>query len=329
MPLEAGACCSTCRVGEALWFLCGAAIDGLLGLAHAVASAKGAVALQPSMPDWAFGLMVAGGLWLCLWNSRPRLWGLVPAAIGALGAMLSPAPDLLITGDGKHLAIVGADRTPFILRDRAGDYVRSLVAEASGFDGDPLALDVAAVQRLLQGFLRGAAAQGFGASGGCSRLDPRRRSTGRAITRACAAADIVVSDRGLPRGCTPRWLKLDRYALATTGGVAIYLGRNPRVDTVADRVGGHPWAQFAPLGRAPHRKLASRRIDELEPPSAGKRENRLGDDSTGLGHRSRARLRGHRPGSPAAAPIGNRRDRPGARRRSSRWSSPNRSGRNR
>ena len=179
MPVEAGALLlDLIGWGQPLWFLCGAAIDGLLGLAHAVASAKGAVALHAVdaglvvRPDGRRRAMAVPV------ELAAAIVGLVPAAIGALGAILSPAPDLLITGDGKHLAIVGADRTPFILRDRAGDYVRALVAEASGFDGDPLALDCAAVQRLLQGFLCGAAAQGFGASGGCSRLAPRRRSTG-------------------------------------------------------------------------------------------------------------------------------------------------------
>ena len=66
------------------------------------------------------------------------------------------------------------------------------------------------------------------------------------LTRACAAADIAVSDRRLPRGCKPRWLKLDAAALRRTGGMAIYLGDHPRVDTVADRVGSHPWAEVGP-----------------------------------------------------------------------------------
>ena len=65
------------------------------------------------------------------------------------------------------------------------------------------------------------------------------------MIRACADADIAVSDRWLPRGCTPRWLKLDRPALARTGGVAIYLGARPRVETVADSRGDHPWASNA------------------------------------------------------------------------------------
>jgi competence protein ComEC len=62
-----------------------------------------------------------------------------------------------------------------------------------------------------------------------------------ALTRACAEADIVVAERRLPRGCTPRWLKLDRDGLARTGGVAVYLTTPPRVETVASRVRSHPW----------------------------------------------------------------------------------------
>ena len=41
----------------------------------------------------------------------------------------------------------------------------------------------------------------------------------------------------------PRWLKLDRKALEATGGMAIYLGAEPRAVTVAERVGQHPWRE--------------------------------------------------------------------------------------
>jgi competence protein ComEC len=242
MPLEAGALLlDVVGWGKPLWLLCGAAIDFLLALAHAVASAKGAVALLPSMPGWAFGLMIAGGLWLCLWNSKARLLGAAPFLVGAMGAAFSPAPDLLVTGDGRHLAVVGDRGVPLLLRERAGDYVRDLIAEASGFDGDPATLGSRAYSACSNdacvALLREDSAQW--------RLLATRSSTRidwTTITRACAEADIVVSDRRLPRGCTPRWLKLDRATLARTGGVAIYLGSRPRIDSVAHRVGAHPWA---------------------------------------------------------------------------------------
>jgi competence protein ComEC len=243
MPAEAAALAfDALGWGGPFWWLCGAAIDALLRLAHAVASASGAVALMPSMPGWAFGLMVAGGIWMCLWNSRLRLLGLAPVAIGATAAALSPAPDLLVTGDGMHVAVVDGG-TPFLLRERAGDYVRALMAEAAGFDGDPEDLG----SRPFSACSDDACVAVVRKDGREWRLlatRSRNRIDWAPLTRACAAADIVVSDRRLPRGCAPRWLKLDPPALRHTGGIAVYLGNRPRLDTVADRVGAHPWADF-------------------------------------------------------------------------------------
>jgi competence protein ComEC len=111
MPLEAAALFLEWAAGHAL--------DGLLWLAHQVASARGAVATLPSIPAWAFGLMILGSLWLCIWTSRLRPLGMAPFAVGAVAASMSPAPDLFVTGDGRHLAIVSSDSMPMMLRDVA------------------------------------------------------------------------------------------------------------------------------------------------------------------------------------------------------------------
>ena len=245
MPSEAGALTlDAIGWGAPFWWVCGLSIEVLLKLAHAISSTSGAVALLPSVPGWAFGLMVAGGIWGCLWNSRLRMLGLFPVVAGALGAALAPAPKLLVTGDGTHLAVVDKG-TPFILRERAGDYVRSLIAEASGYDGDPQNLD----SRPYSACSRDACVAFLHTGSGNWRLLATRSSTlidWKTFTSACAEADIVVSDRRLPRGCIPRWLKLDASTLRRTGGIALYLGNKPRIDTVADRVGAHPWSEVEP-----------------------------------------------------------------------------------
>ena len=242
MPLEAGALMlDAAGLGAPLWALAGWTIDLLLGLAHGVANARGAVATLPAMPRWAFGLIIAGGLWLLLWNGRARLLGVLPAAIGAVGALLTPAPDLLVTGDGRHLAIADGKGVPLLLRDRAGDYVRDLMSEAAGLDEEPGALEASPLTHCS----RDACVAVVNRAGGSWRVLATRSSTRiewQRIVAACAESDIVVSDRWLPRACAPRWLKLDRKALEQTGGVAITLGERPGVSTVAERVGRHPWA---------------------------------------------------------------------------------------
>jgi competence protein ComEC len=117
-----------------------------------------------------------------------------------------------------------------------------LFAEAAGHDGEPADLGAGPYSSCSKdacvASLRKDAAEW--------RLLAIRSSTRiewAALTKACAEADIVVADRRLPRGCTPRWLKLDRAGLEQTGGVAIFLGTRPKLETVAERQGDHPWAQ--------------------------------------------------------------------------------------
>ena len=243
MPAEAGALLlDTVGLGAPLWWVTGEAIGALLGLAHMVAAAPGAVAMTPSMPRWAFAALASGGLWLCLWNSRVRSLGLVPVVAGAIGAWLAAGPDLLVTGDGRHLVVVGGDGTPLLLRDAAGDYMRDLFAEASGFDGDPRNLGSTAYSSCSKDACVALIPKG-GASWRLLATRTRTRIDWVTLTQVCAQSDIVVADRRLPRGCAPRWLKLDPPALRQTGGVAVYLGERPRVETVAERLGEHPWAQ--------------------------------------------------------------------------------------
>jgi competence protein ComEC len=242
MPLEALALLfDLVGLGAPFWWLTGQALSFLLWLARAAAAAPGAVALLPAMAPAAFALMVAGGLWICLWRTRWRRWGAIPVATGALLALATPAPDLVVTGDGRHLALRTAEGELALLRPRAGDYVRDTLAEASGAEPDFLDLESlpeAACSRDL-------CAADIVRGGRRWRLLVTRTADLVAwpdMVRACAEADIVVADRRLPRGCNPRWLRADRVLLRRTGGLSIRLGARAAVATVAERVGRHPWA---------------------------------------------------------------------------------------
>mgnify|MGYP002780863754 CR=1 FL=1 len=239
MPLEAASLLlDTLGLGAPLWALTGWAIGLLLSIAHTVADTSGAVAILPAMPRIAFALIVGGGLWLCLWLRPWRRWGLAAIAAGILLTVNEPLPGLLVTGDGKHLAVVDEEGTPWLLRDRAGDFVRDMMAENAGFDGDPPPL--AAYRRA-----RCSADSCVADLGESGRTLLALRSTQRLdwaeLTRACAAADIVVADRRLPRACRARWLTLDAPRLRETGGLIIH-AREGRVESVAARLKRLPWA---------------------------------------------------------------------------------------
>ncbi|QTH19948.1 ComEC/Rec2 family competence protein [Rhizorhabdus wittichii] len=243
MPLEALALLlDIAGIGAPAWWLVSQALALLLWIARTVAAAPGAVAMLPTMAWGAFTLMAAGGLWLALWRTRARRWGLLPVAAGALWALLSPTPDLLVTGDGRHVAFVLGDGRVALLRDRAGDYIRGVLGEAAGVDAEALPVDALMQARCsadlcITDIQRGGRRWRILATRSPYRLDWTR------LSRACAAADIAISERRLPRGCTPRWLKIDRPLLARTGGLAIDLDRGA-VDSVAAAVGRHPWSTF-------------------------------------------------------------------------------------
>lgn len=226
--------------GAPAWWVAGKALTLLLWIAHAVASAPGAVAALPSMPAAAFALMAAGGLWIALWRTGVRRLGLVPLIVGGVWAAATPAPDLIVTGDGRHLAIRGADGRLALLRPRAGDYVRGLLGEAAGIEEEAVALDGLPGARCSRDTCVATIRRDGRSWSLLATRSPYFIDIAE-FNRACAAADIVVSDRRLPRSCRPRWLKADRSLLADTGGLAIDLGKGT-VRTAAETRRGKPWA---------------------------------------------------------------------------------------
>lgn len=240
MPLEALAVLfDVAGLGAPFWWATGLSLELLLWIARTVAAWPGAVAALPTVPLIAFALMIYGGLWLMLWRGRVRLAGLVPFAIGAIWAFATPAPDVLVTGDGMHLAVRGDDGRLATLRPRAGDYVRSVMSERFGDLGELDDLDALAGATCTADvcridLTRGGRTWRIAATRSRYLLPPRNLRT------ECAAADVVVSDRRLPPWCAPRWLKADRPFLARTGGLAITLA-GPSIETVADSEGEHPW----------------------------------------------------------------------------------------
>ncbi len=245
MPAEAMALLlDLAGLGAPFWWLTAQSLHLLLWIAHLVAGWPGAVAALATVPPGAFALIVGGGLWLALWSGSIRTFGIIPAAAGMIWALTMPAPDIIVTGDGVHLAVRGPDGTLATLRPRAGDYVRSVLAERSGETGDLADLDALPNSDCSADSCRIAIAAGHRQ---WRVLATRSRYLApiAAMNADCALADIVVSDRVLPRGCKPRWLRADKALLAGTGGLAVTFATG-RVETTHEGKDDHPWAVAAP-----------------------------------------------------------------------------------
>jgi competence protein ComEC len=141
-------------MGGPVWWLAGKSLSLLIWLAHWVASQPGAVTRFPAMGTGSYSLFLIGGFWLALWRGKARLWGLLPVMLALTGLLFLRAPDILISGDGRHVGITWlGDGGLASLRSAKSEYARDNLTELAGLEGDVQALDQ--IPRALQlGFLR-------------------------------------------------------------------------------------------------------------------------------------------------------------------------------
>jgi competence protein ComEC len=226
-------------LGAPFWWVAAKAIKLLLVLAHDVAGQPGAMALLPSVPTGAFAAMIAGALWLLIWRGRIRLIGAGPMIAGLIWAIIAPAPDILVTYDGRHVVIRDDAGQFAILRPRSGDFVRQALSERAAYSGDLEDLDTArrtkcSADSCLVRLSRG------GRDWQILMIRSRHKIKWQDIVLACKNSDLVVADRVLPLGCRPRWVRVDPPFLAKTGGLAISL--NPlSVHMTKSARTDHPW----------------------------------------------------------------------------------------
>lgn len=245
--------------GAPFWWLAGKSLELLLALAHWTAAMPGAVTTLPAMGQGAFALFLAGGLWLALWQGRVRLLGLVPAALGMVLLTDLRAPDVLVSGDGRHVGITGEGSELLVLRETRSSFARDNLTELAGMAGETRALADWPGARCNADFCavalkRGGRTWQFLIARGKDLVEER------ALAAACERADVVIADRRLPGSCRPRWIKADRAMLARTGGLAFDLS-TPELQTVAEGQGEHGWWRPAPS--APRRSETGSRGSHL------------------------------------------------------------------
>lgn len=240
MPAEAGALLlDLVGLGAPAWWVTGKSLELLLAIAHFVGGQPYAITPAPATGAAPFAITMAALLWTLIWRGRVRWLGLPVAALGLAFTLHAPAPDVLVTADGRHVAVRTQDGGMALLRERAGDYVRTSLSEAAAFDGDFSALADLETARCSPDLCL-VALSGGGAPVQLLVTRSNLLVPYVEFIAACAAADLVIADRRLPEGCAPRWAKLDRPTLAAMGGARIMIdrrhiigGRDPR-----DR---HPW----------------------------------------------------------------------------------------
>ncbi len=214
-------------------------IDAMLAIAHWVASWPGSTQAVGEWPISALALVFAGGLWVALWQSTWRWFGIAPILVGLLIPLFVDPPDVIIASDADNVAVRDAGGKLHLLSSRRGRFDAEMWLRR---DGD--AREIAEVKKEDEG--------GFTCDTlGC--IAPIRGRSDKTILVAqsveaavedCARAAIVVDTaRGWSKPCVGPQLIVTPRLLKEQGAIEARLtDGHVEWTSVARERGDRPWA---------------------------------------------------------------------------------------
>ncbi|MDA0306296.1 MAG: ComEC/Rec2 family competence protein [Proteobacteria bacterium] len=205
-------------------------------VAKTIAAWPGAVTLVAAMPVSALAAITLGGVWICLWRRRWRLWGLAAIAGGLVMMAFVQPPDILIDGQGRLLAVQTAQGQMAVSNLRRARFDREIWLRRSGqreaiapwpkTGASPDRRLVCDLQGCLYKKQRHVVALSYAES---------------ALAEDCWVADIVIATVPVRRNC-PAKKVIDRFDLWRQGAHALWLNKNGvTVKSVNGLRGSRPW----------------------------------------------------------------------------------------
>ena len=184
-------------------------------------------------------VMIAGGLWLCLWRSRYRYGGLALIICGLLLSLNRPVPFLLVERGGKNLVLIDENRNMWPMSMRSGRY--SLEKWQSAF----------ATRAPARGKRTGRQEKWRCDALGCTALFQGQTIAWSAHPGAlfedCQKADILVASYPVPKSfsaCQHVKIIIDSKALRRNGAYALYRKNNGlKIVNSRETRGSRPWVR--------------------------------------------------------------------------------------
>ena len=219
----------------------GVGIELMVATGEWVAGLPGAVTVLPAISGFALAVMVFGGLWFCLWQTRARLLGLVIAAFGLALAPGGSRPDILIESNAEAMALRGGDGNLMLPPAMAANYSVEKWLLADGDGRDPATMGEGSFRCDLLGCI--------GTVKGKTVALIRHPA---ALAEDCRIANIVIVPFTVGKRCRGARVIVDRRMLRTAGAHALYIeGLSIRTETVAEARGRRPWVPARPPSYRP------------------------------------------------------------------------------
>ena len=170
----------------------------------------------PSFPNWGYGLILFGGLWICIWQSKIRYLGFAILMIGTLSLFCHQTPDLIIGQGGKLIAVRQDDSFAFTdLRKQKA--FRKAWLEANGIDPTERQHKINNIDSFT--------VKGF-------KINPTGKGSG----------DIIINTSG--KACFAQKLCIPRGKLWKEGTHTLFIKKGDiKIETSADGTFNRPWGQ--------------------------------------------------------------------------------------
>ena len=195
-----------------LWLMA-QGIHLMLWVAHGVSGLPGALALAPAPLAWGMAMIVAGGLWLAIWQRPWRVAGVAVIALGLASSLFAARPDILISPEGRLVATRTADGALAVSSARRGRFIAKVWREGEA-QRQPRFWHSDRLSRVRCDTL------------GCIyRLDGRLiafPADPAALAEDCGRALMIVADFDVRQHCPAVPWTVDRRALARNGSHTIH-----------------------------------------------------------------------------------------------------------
>ena len=212
--------------------------------------------MAPAPLAWGMALIVAGGLWLAIWQRRWRVAGAAVIAVGLASSLFAGRPDILVSPEGRLVATRTADGALAVSSARRGRFIARVWREGEA-QRRPRYWHSDRLSRVRCDTL------------GCIyRLDGRLiafPADPAALAEDCRRAFMIVADFAVRRHCPAVPWAIDRRALMQNGSHAIRIsGDRVTIRTDRDLRGDRPWVGRPPLPSRRIRLTRGRAVADLQ-----------------------------------------------------------------
>ena len=222
-------------------------LEVIMYVAKTVSHAPGSYSLVPSMGMVPLVVIALGALWVAIWRTEWKKYGIPVVLMGIVMAFFTPQPDILVDNGGRLIGVRDMQEDISLSSLRAGRMTRQRWAQRFGQEK---------AEKWSYNGNNGPDETWMSCDNLSCLYRPTHKSTETlialvkdelALTEDCMNAQVVISLVPVEIACPSASLVIDRWDFYHKGGHALWLPEKSgdwiAVKTVAESRGDRPWSR--------------------------------------------------------------------------------------